>query len=183
MPQNVIYWGAAKQSHLCLSSGSIPRPRRNKPSSLLYDCVCVVSRPGDLAVPPVRSCIWPNRKCTKIKHNQGDFKSFVDLFLSCRGAAVPCVRFRRGPPDKGLLREVQEGAYFTQGCSFHLWSLVVNQFGLLAGWVKKAPFTGLQSGGGRCGSRPCQGGLPSLQRDANTGNKNTDPPQSHIIWR
>lgn len=70
MPQNVIHWGVGKQSHLCLSSESIPQPRRNKPSLLLYDCVCVVSWPEDLAV---RSHIRPNRKVYKKK-------GFVDLW-------------------------------------------------------------------------------------------------------
>lgn len=49
-----FYCGVSKQSRFCLSSGSIPQQKRNKLSSLLYDCVCLVSW-------PVRSC-GPSRE-------------------------------------------------------------------------------------------------------------------------
>lgn len=109
MPQNVIHWGVGKQSHLCLSSESIPQPRRNKPSLLLYDCVCVVSWPEDLAV---RSHIRPNRKVYKKK------RVLLTFGIFCRGTTVTCVRFTHKPPHKELLKAVEEGAYFKQAALF-----------------------------------------------------------------
>ncbi len=67
----------------------------------------------------------------KITH-PGRCREFCWPFF-CRGVSVPCVGFVHRPPDKGLLREVEEGACFKRGRSFHLWSLMVNQFCLSVG--------------------------------------------------
>lgn len=148
MLQTVNYWGVTEPKYLCLSSGSIPQCRRNKPFSLLYNSVCVVSWPEDLVVPPVRSHIWTNIKKYTQKTQP---RKRVLLTL------MPSVAFSRRPPDKGLLRRLEEGAYLKQGCSFHLWSLVVNHFG------KTVPFTAGEDERRRCGSS--QNGLSSLRRD------------------
>lgn len=139
MPQNEVYWGVSKQSHLCLSSGSVPQPRRNKPSSLLYDCVCVVSRPEDLAVPPVRSHFLPKRKCTQ-KHTSREMLRVLLTFIQRNSLALwqihPRALRTNGCPERW--RRVHT---LNSAALFHLWSLVINQFCLLVGWVKKAPFT------------------------------------------
>lgn len=138
MLQNVTYWGVTEPKYLCLSSGSIPQCRGNKPFSLLYNSVCVVSWPEDLVVPPVRSHIWTNIK----KHTQKTKprkRVLLTLMLS--------VAISHRPPDKGLLRRLEESGYLKQGCSFHLWSLVVNHFG------KKVPFTTGEDECKQCGSK------------------------------
>lgn len=50
----------------------------------------------------------------------------------------------------------------------------------LGGLGKESSIHGGQSGGGRCGSS-ARVGYPPFKRDANTGNKNTDPPHSLIM--